>query len=44
MLSVEIFRMDGLIVQNVSGTNNIYSTEIKCFEIRGDWDVLRAKF
>ena len=44
MLFVEIFRMDELIVQNVSGTNSIYSTEIRCFGIRSDWDVLGVKF
>ena len=40
---VEIFRLDGLIVQDVSGTNSIYSNEIRCFGTRGDWDDLGAK-
>ena len=44
MNPVEIFTMDELVVQNVSGTSSIYSTEIRCFGIRGDWDVLGAKF
>ena len=41
---VEIFRMDGLIIQNVSGASSIYSNEIRCFKTRSDWDDLRAKF
>ena len=43
-VSVEIFRMDELIIQDVSGTSSIYSSEIRCFETRGDWDDLRIKF
>ena len=41
---VEIFRMDELIIQDVSGTSSIYSSEIRCFGTRGDWDDLRVKF
>ena len=35
--------MDELIIQDVSGTNGIYNNEIRCFGIRGDWDVLGVK-
>ena len=44
MKVVEIFRLDGLTIQEVSETSDIYSNEIRCFGIRGDWDVLEAKF
>ena len=41
---VEIFRLDGLIIQDVSGTSSIYSNEIRCFGTRDDWDDLGANF
>ena len=30
--------MDELSIQEVSGTRSVYSNELRCFGIRGDWN------